>query len=217
MTMRRLAILLAVSLGLGCSAAFAATLDVGSWHLWAGSQTLTKGTCTLTGTAATTDTYVDEKNPTTSNGGGTTLTVIPRTAQRRWALVRFDLSSCNIPTTGGADSATLSLRITSAPGSTRTIDVDPVLTTWTGSSTWNDAQAFSYGSTTATFATGTTNNVTKSVTVTGDVDDLIKNGSANYGWRLSDAGASANVTTTFGSAENGTAGNRPQLVINYEK
>jgi hypothetical protein len=217
MTMRRLAILLAVSLGLGCSAAFAATLNVGSWHLWAGSQTLTKGTCTLTGTSVTTDTYVDEKNPTTSNGGSTTLPVLSRTLQRRWTFVRFDLSSCNIPATGGADSATLSVRITSAPTATRTIDVAPVLTTWSGTSTWVDAQTFTYGPTTATFATGTTSNVTKSVTVTGDVDALIKSGSANYGWRLSDLGSSVNLTTTFGAAENATAGNRPQLVIDYEK
>jgi hypothetical protein len=216
-TIRRLGLLLAVAIGLGCSAAFAATLNVGSWHLWAGSQTLTKGTCTLTGTAATTDTYVDEKNPATSNGGGTTLTVSPRTAQRRWAFVRFDLSSCNIPVTGGADSAMLSVRITSAPASTRTIDVAPVLSTWSGTSTWVDAQLFTYGTTTGSFATGTSNNVTKSITVTGDVDALIKSGSANYGWRLSDAGSSATVTTTFGAAENATAGNRPQLVIDYEK
>lgn len=217
MTLRRLGILLAVALGLGCSAAFAATLNVGSWHVWAGSQTLTKGTCTLTGTASTTDTYVDEKSPTASNGGSTTLSVSPRSTQRRWSFVRFDLSSCNIPATGGADSATLSVRITSAPGSTRTIDVAPVLTTWSGTSTWNDAQAFTVGSTTASFTTGTTNNVTKSVAVTGDVDALIKDGTASYGWRLSDAGASANVTTTLGAAENATAGNRPQLVIDYEK
>jgi hypothetical protein len=137
--------------------------------------------------------------------------------QRRWAFIRFDLSSCNIPATGGADAATLSVRITSAPTATRTIDVAPVLTTWSGTSTWVDAQTFTYGPTTATFATGTTSNVTKSVTVTGDVDALIKSGSANYGWRLSDLGSSVNLTTTFGAADNATAANRPQLVIDYEK
>ena len=86
-----------------------------------------------------------------------------------------------------------------------------------GTSTWNDAQGFVYGSVAGSFATGTTSNVTKSVTVTADVDALIKSGTANYGWRLADNGASANVATTFGASENGTAANRPQLVINYEK
>jgi len=217
MTVRRLAFLLAIAIGACTSSAFAATLSVASWHLWAGSQALTKGTCTVTGSSSTADTYVDERNPTSSFGGGATFLVGAKSGQRKWGFVRFDLSSCNIPSTGGADSATLSLRITSAPSSDRTIDVSPALTTWDGNSTWNDAQSFSYGSSLGTFTTGTTNNVTRSVTVTADVDVLIKNGSASFGWRLSDAGGSSNVTTTFGAAENGTAANRPQLTINYEK
>jgi hypothetical protein len=210
-------ILLAVSLGLGGSAAFAATLNVGSWHVWAGSQALTKGTCTLSGTSSTTDTYVDEHLPTTAFGGGTTLSVGPKTNQRTWAFVRFNLSSCSIPSSGGADSATLNLRITTAPTSTQTVDVTPVLTTWDGSSTWSGVQALSYGTTFATIVTGTTSNVTKSVTVTADVDALIRNGGASFGWRLSEAGSSQNVSALFGSAENATSSNQPQLVINYEK
>jgi len=216
-TVRRLAILLGLTLGLGCSAGFAATLSVGSDHLWAGSQTLTKGTCTLTGTASTTDTYVDERNASSSFGGSTTLLVGPRSGQRKWALVHFDLSSCNIPSSGGADTATLSVRVVTAPSSSRTIDVAPVSTSWSGSSTWTDAQAFSFGPSSGSFTTGTSNGVTRTVTVTGDVDDLIKNGGSSFGWRLADLGGSSNVTTTLGAAENGTAGNRPQLVIDYEK
>jgi hypothetical protein len=214
---RRLALLLAVTVGACTSSAFAASLNVSSWHLWAGSQTLTKGTCTVTGSTATTDTYVDERNPTTSFGGGATFVVGPRSNQRKWGFVRFDLSSCSIPSTGGADSATLSLRITTAPGSSRTMSIAPVTTTWDGTVTWNAAQSFTYGPVTASFATGTANNVTKSVQVTADVDDLIKNGSANFGWQIADAGASTNTTTTFGSGNNATAANRPQLQIDYEK
>src|SRR5207244_8021137 len=37
------------------------------------------------------------------------------------------------------------------------------------------------------------------------------------GWRLSEAASNVNVSTIFGSAENATAANQPQLVINYEK
>ena len=217
MTIRRLGILLAVSLGLGCSAAFAATLNVGSWHLWAGSQTLTKGTCTLSGTSSTTDTYVDESTVASSFGSGTTINVKPKTAQRQWAFVRFDLSSCNIPSTGGADSATLSLHIVTAPNSSQTIDVAPVLTTWDGTTTWTGAQLLSYGSAFSSIATGTTNNVSKTVTVTADVDALIRNGGASFGWRLSETGSNANVTTVIASSENATAANQPQLQISYEK
>jgi hypothetical protein len=216
--MRRLAlIVLAVTIAASISTAFAASLGVGSWHVWAGSQTLTKATCTLSGTTSTTDTYVDENATTGTFGGSTTLSVGPKSGKRTWAFVRFDLSSCNIPSTGGADSATLNLRITAAPASTRTLDVTPVLSTWDGTLTWNGAQALSYGANLATITTGTTSNVTKSVTVTADIDALIKNSGASFGWRISEASSASNVTTTFGSAENPTAANQPQLVVNYEK
>ena len=213
--MRRVLLLILATVGIGGSVAYAATLSVGSGHLWAGGQTLTKGTCTLQGTSSTTDTYLDEQNPTSSFGSSTTLGVSPKSGKRNWMLVRFDLSSCSIPTTGGADSATLNLRITTAPGSSQSLDVSTITSTWSGSTTWNTAP--STGSSFASFTTGTTSNVTKSVTITADVDALIKNSSANYGWLISEASSSSNVTTLFGSSENGTTANQPQLVINYEK
>ena len=215
MTIRRVLLVILATVGIGGSVAYAATLSVGSGHLWAGGQALTKSTCTLQGTSSTTDTYVDENSATTSFGGATTLSVGPKTNKRTWALVRFDLSSCNIPTTGGADSATLNLRITTAPGSSQTLDVSTVSSTWSGSTTWNTIP--STGSPFASITTGTTSNVTKSVTVTADVDALIKNSTANYGWLISEASSSSNVSTLFGSSENGTTANQPQLVINYEK
>lgn len=211
-----LGLALAGTAAVACTVAFAATLTVGSSHLWAGTQTLTKGTCTLSGTTQTVDGYVDERNPGSSSGGATTLLVSPRTNQRKWAFLRFDLSSCGIPPTGGADSATLSVRITTAPGSSRTIDVTPVLATWNTTLTWSAAQSLGYGSTTGSFATGTTSGVTRTVTVIADVDRQIKDGSV-FGWRLSDNGSNPNVTTTLGAAENTTASNRPQLTIQYEK
>jgi hypothetical protein len=215
--MRRLAVLFAVTIAASTSTAFAASLNVGSWHIWAGSQTLTKATCTLSGTSSTTDTYVDENAATSAFGSSTTLNVGPKSGKRTWMFVRFDLSSCSIPATGGADSATLNLRITTAPASTRTLDVTPVLSTWDGTMTWNGAQALSYGANLSTIKTGTVSNVTMSVTVTAYIDALIKNGGANFGWRISEASSNSNVATTFGSAENGTAANQTQLVVNYEK
>jgi hypothetical protein len=217
MSLRTLLFAFTVAGVLGCGVAFAATLNLGTNRLWSGSQSLTKGTCTLSGTSATTDTYVDEHSATSSFGGATTMSVGPKTNNRTWAFVRFDLSSCAIPSTGGADSATLSLRITAAPSSSRTISVTPVNTTWDGTTTWNAAQTLTYGITTTSFTTGTAAPVTKSVTVTVDVDALIKSGTANFGWRLSDAGSTANTATIFAAAESTTASDRPQLVINYEK
>jgi hypothetical protein len=213
---RRLALLFVVTLCACTTSAFAATLNVASWHLWTGSQTLTKSSCTLTGTSVTTDTYADEAHAG-DNSTANTMKVAPGAGTQMWTFVRFDLSSCSIPTTGGADTATLSLRITNAPASDRTLAVTPVLSTWTGASlaSFSGATSLGYGSTTTTFTTGTTNNVTKSFPVTIDVDALIKSSTANYGWRITDGG-SGTATTTIASANNATAGNRPQLVINYE-
>jgi hypothetical protein len=217
LTPRRVAVFLAATVGISAGVAYAATLSVGSWHLWAGSQTLTKATCTLTGTTSTTDASVVQATPTTSNGTGTTMLVRSNSGSADWSFVRFDLSSCAIPTTGGADTATLTLFITTAPATSRTITLTPVLATWSNSLTWNTAQTLTYGSAaTTTLTTGTANNTAKSVPVTVDIDALIKNTSANFGWRLSDSGATS-ATTTFATSNNGTAARRPELVINYEK
>jgi len=212
--MRRLAIVVAVTLGLGCSAAFAATMSVGSWHLWAGSQTLTKSQCTVTGA---TDTYSDELHPTANNSAATTLAVQPDASKRQWIYLQFDLTSCNIPTSGGADSATLTLFESSAPkNASRTITLAPVQSTWPANLPFATALALTYGTSTASFATGTTNSVAIPITVTADVDSFIKSPSTTFGWRISDG--SAPVTgdqAIFNSSE--AAANKPQLVINYEK
>jgi hypothetical protein len=195
---------------IGAATGFAATLSVSSHHLWAGTQTLTKSSCTVTGGI---DTYVDEKSPTSSFGSAATLSVQPDANKRRYALISFDLSSCAIPATGGADSATLKLVVTSAPSASRTLTVTPITSVWTGSTTWNTAPSYSATNTT-TFATGTTNNVTLSIPVTVDVDDWIK-GASNHGWRIADLGSgSGNATTTIASSDAGSG--QPQLVINDE-
>ena len=82
MTRRRALLgLLALASIAAVSVASAASLSVASAHLWGGSQTLTKSTCTLQGTSSTTDTYVDEQNPTSSFGSATTLGVSPKSGK----------------------------------------------------------------------------------------------------------------------------------------
>jgi hypothetical protein len=214
---RRLLVLLALTLAVTSSVAYAASLNVSSWRLWAGSQGLTKATCTVTG--ALVDTYVDQNTATASFGAAATLGLIPSgdAGKQRWTFVKFDLSSCNIPTTGGADSATLSLYESNAPTTSFTYDLTRVTSTWAGTLTWNQAQALTYaGSPTTSIAGGTTLG-TRTFTVTSDVDAFIKGGS-NFGWRLSDTGSGQNLnkdTAAFASTESGT--NVPILTINYEK
>jgi hypothetical protein len=213
-----IAVLVAATAGAGTAIGFAATLNVGSWHLWGGTQTLTKGTCTIAAAADIADTYVKESAATSGNGTSKTNTVRADAGQRNWTFVVFDLSSCALPVTAGADSATLKLVIKTAPTVDRTLSVTPVLTTWADTLTWTQAQSLSYGSTTTTFATGTANGAVLSAPVTIDVDALIKSPTALYGWRITDPGSTATGNTTiFNSVESATASLRPQLVVNYEK
>jgi len=211
---RRLLILFAATLAITSSVAYAASLNVTSWHLWTGSQALTKGTCTLSSTASTVDTYVDQTSTSSSFGSDGTMFVGSGTGQQRWTFIRFNLSSCpiSIPATGGADSATLTLSIKSNPNSTRTLTVTPVLSNWSGTLTWNQAQSLTYGSATTTFPV-TTGAGSASATVTVDVDALIKNGSANFGWRISDGGGTQDQVEFVASESTP----RPSLTINYEK
>jgi hypothetical protein len=214
--MRKLVLLVVATVAVATGTGFAATLGVGSDHLWAGTQTIQHlGPCTVTGTTATTDTYVNQGSATSSFGTGTTMLVQPDAGSQKWAFVRFDLSSCAIPTTGGADSATLKLVVTVTPRASRTLTMTPIASTWSNTTTWNTAPTFGSSATT-TFATGTTNNATLSIPVTIDVDDLIKSSTANYGWRVSDGGSAASQDTTTFATSNASS-NKPQLVINYEK
>ena len=207
-----IAVLVAATIGASTAIGFAATLNVGSWHLWGGSQTLTKGTCTITAAGSIDDTYVRENSTTSSFGTATTMTTRVDSGLHNWSFVHFDLSSCALPVTAGADSAALKLVVKTTASGGRTLTVTPVLTTWSDTLTWNQAQTLSYGSsTTTTFATGTTNGATLSIPVTIDVDAQIKSPTATYGWRITDLGSTATGNTTiFNTSEAGNASLRPQ-------
>jgi hypothetical protein len=97
--------------------------------------------------------------------------------------------------------------------------VTPVYSNWAETLTWNQAQSLSYGAPTTTFATDTSTGGTLSFTVTVDVDALIKNTSASYGWRISDgdpAGQNASQDRTAFDTSEADSG-QPSLAINYEK
>src|ERR1700747_372136 len=106
-TPSRLAVAIVVATGTSVGVGYAASLGLGSNKLHVWSQTLTKGTCTPT---SIDDTYVQQALPTSTSGGtGSTLTISPVAAAQDYAFIRFDLTSCNLPTTAGADSASLSV------------------------------------------------------------------------------------------------------------
>ena len=197
----------------GAGVAYAATLNVASAHLWAGSQTLTKSSCTL---APSVDTFVNESSTSQTNGSATTLDVIPDTGSRKYSFLQFDLSSCSVPATGGADSATLSIFLVNAPKGSLTVSASRVTSAWSNSTTWT-TQPTTVAATDSK-SSGTTNGVWLTFTVTADVDGFINGLASNFGWRITESGTLQNATkdlAQFSSAD--AAANKPQLVINYEK
>jgi hypothetical protein len=194
------------------SVAYAASLGLSTNKLFAWSQTLTKGTCNQTSTTAD-DTYVQQLNPASTSGGtATTLTISPITATQDYAFIRFNLSGCNLPATGGADSAVLTVNVRTAGADT--ISLFPVTSSWSSSTlTWNGVSSLTIGSTaTGTFSASSTG--AKTVTVTTDVDNAIKAGNL-WGWELRATSGVASVA--IGAAENGTAAYRPSMTLSYEK
>jgi hypothetical protein len=192
--------------------AYAASLGLNSNQLFAWSQALTKGTCNQTSTTAD-DTYVQQALPTSTAGGtATTLTISPVAAAQDYAFVRFNLSGCSLPTTAGADSAVLSVFVTTSGADT--ISLFPVTSSWSSSTlNWNGVSGLTIGSTaTGTFSASSTG--AKTVTVTADVDAAIKAG-ALWGWEL--RATSGTAVVAIGAAENATSARRPSMTLSYEK
>jgi hypothetical protein len=208
----RIAVAIVLVTATSVGVAYAASLGLASNKLHAWSQTLTKATCNQTSTTSD-DTYVQQALPASTTGGtATTLTISPVAAAQDYAFIRFNLSGCNLPTTGGADSAVLSVYVTTSGNDT--ISLFPVTSSWSSSTlTWNGVSGLTIGSTaTGTFSASTTG--AKSVTVTADVDAAIKAGTL-WGWEL--RATTGTAVVALGASENGTSARRPSMTLNDEK
>jgi hypothetical protein len=207
----RLGIAIAVALPASAGIGYAASLGLGSKKLHAWSQTLTKGTCNQTSATAD-DTYVQQASPNSTAGGtDTTLTIRPTAASQDYAFIRFDLNGCNLPTTAGADSATLTVYVTN--NGNDTISLFPVYSSWSSSTlNWNSLGGLTIGPTATTSFSAASNGAT-TVTVTADVDAAIKAGTL-WGWQL--RATSGTATVAIGSSENNAAGKRPSMTLSYE-
>jgi hypothetical protein len=131
------------------------------------------------------------------------------------SFVRFDLSSCSIPSVAVVTSATFSIFLSTAPTQSRTWNISRVTAAWTENGiTWSNQP----GATTSTsITTGTSASVWLQATVTSDVQSFVSGSLANNGWRLSDSVENSSTVRNgqFRSREFGTVGQRPQLVVNY--
>jgi hypothetical protein len=211
-TLVRLTVLVVVGVLTSAGIGYAASLGLSSKMLHVWSQTLTKGTCNQTSSTAD-DTYVQQASPNSITGGtDTTLTIGGAGGSQDYAFIRFDLTGCSLPTTAGADSAVLTLTVTSK--SNDTISVFPVYSSWSSATlTWNTLGGVTIGATaTTTFVPSSTGALT--VPVTADVDTAIKAGTL-WGWELRDT--SGTNTSAVGSADNNAAAKRPSMTLSYEK
>jgi len=209
---RRLAIAIVVATGASIGVGYAASLGLGSNQLHAWRQTLTKGTCNQTSATAD-DTYVQQALPTSTAGGSaTTLTISPTALAQDYAFIRFDLSGCSLPTTAGADTATLTVFVTT--NGNDTISLFPVYSSWSSSTlTWNGVSGLTIGST-ATTSFSASSNGSATVTVTADVDSAIKAGTL-WGWEL--RATSGTAIVGIGASENASSMKRPSMTLSYEK
>jgi hypothetical protein len=171
-------------------------------------------TCTL---APNADTYADAGAPLTAQGSATTLHVRSQLVLNKRTYLRFDVASCSIPAVARLKTSSLNLVVTTAPASSRTYDIHSVTAAWTEAAlTWL-AQPAVAGAATASVATGTTGGATLTTDVMADVSTYVTGAATNNGWRVKDRteDAVSSVETQFGARENGTAAQRPTLVVTY--
>ena len=185
---------------------YAASVGLSSQKLHVWTQTLTKGTCNPTES----DAEIQQSSPNTNLGNQASQTVLSKNTGNSYVLVGFSVagSPCSLPTTGGADLASLTFVVTGTFKGPDTISAYPITSAWNASSvTWNTMPTF--GSTPDFTFAGAGTYV---FTVTATVDSGIKNGF--YGWMLVDTTGTNNATTTI--AGHGSA-QAPSMLLDYEK
>ncbi|MGH2741046.1 MAG: DNRLRE domain-containing protein, partial [Thermoleophilaceae bacterium] len=183
--MRRLAAGVALATALALTVGLAASLSGVSSQKLTVEEKATSVPTTMSCTAsATADNYVSQSDPVTNFGSADFVEVRAFITSDRRTFVKFDVAGCSIPATATIDSATLSLYMHAAPGSSRTYQARRVTASWieTGQ-TWNNQPAVA-GADTSTFSTGTISNVWKSADVKADVAAFVAGSQTNHGWRI---------------------------------
>ena len=196
----------------GLAAAAALGLSPRSLTVVSAAASVPLSTCTLSAAA---DSYVDSDLLRAGSNFGTaaTLSVQSSALANRRAFVRFDLTACANFADARVTAATLTLVATSAAAG-RTYDLHRVTASWTETVITSNNQPAVAGSATASAATAVG---PMSWSVAADVASFVAGTAANFGWRVRDRteGAALSATSSFASRENGTAANRPRLVIEY--
>jgi hypothetical protein len=201
----------AVVAGAG-TVAWATPVTVTSKGIAAASLPVTITTASFTAVA---DSYTQQASPSTNSGTANTMQVASASSADKRSFVRFDLST--IPATARVQSATLQLTMSSAPATTRTYEVDQVDASWGETTiTWSNMPSAAAAAT-ATVASGTSNNVNLTWSVTPDVAEFVASSAVNFGWQVKDTVESGTParTATFRTSDFGNAGARPTLTVVY--
>lgn len=186
---------------------YAAGIGLSSKSLHAWTQTLTKGTCS----PAESDAEIDQGSPNANQGNLASETVLSKNSGSSYVLVGFDPSAspCSLPTTAGADAATLAITVTGTTKGPDTVSAYPITSAWSASTvTWNTMPTF--GSTADFTFSGTG---TYTFPVTAALDAGIKSG-AFHGWMLVDSTGTNNATTVVAAHASAQA---PSISLSYEK
>jgi hypothetical protein len=186
----------------------AQTADTGNQVSAAASFCTAPGSTTL---SVTNDTWVDQANPTTANGGAPGLTVRSFAGANGQALLRFTLPA--LPSQCHLTAATLRLHATSSQGP-GTIEVSRASTTWTSAAaTWNMASRPAPAGTPVGTAAGTAGWHAWTVTVLVTALYAGPNEGFLVKDRIDDAAVSR--STVYESLDSPTTANRPQLVLTW--
>jgi hypothetical protein len=190
-------------------------------------------TCILSGypttSTAVADTWADENGKTSNKGGGTIVQVTSRSGHNKRAFLRFDLTKCApvLASTASVKQATLRLFLSQRPESTRTYNVERVVTPcpesattcWTeGGLTWNNQPSVSATVTSNLSLTSASALQYYDGDVTADAAAFVAGTASNYGWRIADSaeGNATAVNAQFRTKNTtGNAAGAPQLVITY--
>jgi hypothetical protein len=206
---------------LGGVVGFAASLALTPKRLtiFTSASSVPISTCTLTSGA---DTYADEGSGGSNFGTATTMHVrsavtLVLLQDNKRSFVRFDLSSCSIPSSARVLTAKMRLFMSTAPSASRTYQVHRLTQSWGETTlTWNN-QPTAAGTATASAATGTTSNVTIEWNVLADVSAFVAGTSTNQGWRVRDSAEGSGTAREgrFNTREHTTVSQRPSLEITY--
>jgi hypothetical protein len=224
-SLRALVAVAVLSAVLAGSVGFATALGITprALTIFTSADTVPVTTCTLT--TAEADAYAYDASPGTNFGTETTLHVrsgISRVLlltfpDNKRSFVRFDLSSCSVPSSARVVSAEMKLFLSAAPSLSRTYQAHRVTQGWNETNLTWDNQPTVADSPTASATTGTASNVTIGWDVRADVQTFVAGTATNSGWRVKDLteGAEPAIEGRFNSREHGTATQRPSLVVTY--